>query len=325
MASLCSIYKKGSPFHSQIYTVKWLAGQGDAAIVDIRAYYTLKAMTKRDVAAGQERQKPKRSLFDHFINGVSVLIIACLLVGEFSHLHKPKTPMGEYTALYGKHYHFSFLPPFVISYYLLAPKDYDPAYKYPLVLALHGVSDYVYAGYFLARPEFRARYPAFVVVPIASKRSAWAEPENKSYALQRQGLQYPDALPQAAGIIRGVQKRYTIDADRIYVTGHSAGGIGTFGALARYPDIFAAGVVSAGLWDPLEAPEVMRRPVWAFHGAADRQIPASVTRELMRNIANLGGTPKYTEFPGAGHGIWNAVYENNVVWDWLFGQRLKQR
>jgi len=267
------------------------------------------------------KAKPRRSLFDQIVNLICLMILGALLMNEFSHLNKPPAPMGEYTPLYQKHYSFFYLPPFVISYYLLEPPNYDPAKKYPLVLALHGVSDYTYAGYFLAKPEFRERYPAFIVVPIASKRTAWAEPADKTYALARRGLQFPDALPHTVSIITGLQSRYSIDPARIYVTGHSAGGIGTFGALARYPDIFAAGLASAGLWNPLEAPEIMRSPVWAIHGSADTQIPVGPTRDLMRNISDLGGPGKYTELRGAGHGIWQIVYENDAVWNWLFSQK----
>lgn len=223
--------------------------------------------------------------------------------------------------LYEKHYLPVAAPPFVISYYLLVPENYDPAYKYPLVLALRGVSDYVYGGIFLASPEFRKRYPAFVVIPIVSKRSVWAETENKSYALPRKGIKFPDAVPQAVSAIRKVQSKYTIDPDRIYVTGHSMGGIGAFGALASYPDVFAAGLVVSGLWDPMKAPALYYTPVWALHGEKDRQIPAKITKQLMRNVRDIGGSAQYTEIPKGGHHVWKLVYSNQEVWDWLFSQK----
>lgn len=272
----------------------------------------------------QKKQRPKRSIFDHFINSVSILILLVLLYAEYGHLRNPTAPMGEYTNLYEKHYDYSLRPPFVISYYLLKPKDYTPRYKYPMVLALHGVSDFTYAGMYLADPQFRARYPAFVVVPIASKRTIWDEAKDKRYALNRGGIKFPDAMPRAVAIVRKVQKQYSVDTTRTYITGHSAGGIGTFGGLARYPHVFAAGVVSAGLWDPRDAPYFLERPVWVLHGSADTQVPVNVTRELVRNIDDLGGTVKYTEFPGAGHKIWPMVYESTAVWDWMFRQRIER-
>jgi len=269
----------------------------------------------------QDVKKPRRSLFDHVINLISVLILIALVYVEYGHLRAPATPMAEYTALYEKHTKIIAAPPFAMSYHLLLPDNYDPQKKYPLVLALRGVSNYVYAGMFLAGPAMRQSYPAFVVVPIVSKRSVWAAPSDKQYGLQRKGLRFPAALPQAMAVIRDLQSRYAIDPTRIYVTGHSAGGIGAFGALQRYPDIFAAGVIVSGLWDPMDAPSFLETPFVAFHGGADRQIPAPVTAQLLQNIKDLGGSGAYIELPGAGHDIWQSVYANPDTWNWLFSQK----
>jgi hypothetical protein len=137
-------------------------------------------LTRRG-ALKPEKARPQRTILDHVISAVCVSILIFAICNEYRHIYKPDSPMAEYTALYEKRMSLTKTPPFILSYYILFPPDYDPDQKYPLVLVLHGVSDYAYAGYFLAHPEFRRAYPAFVLVPFKSQRSAWAKPDDERY------------------------------------------------------------------------------------------------------------------------------------------------
>jgi pimeloyl-ACP methyl ester carboxylesterase len=121
----------------------------------------------------------------------------------------------------------------------MKPQDYNTRYKYPLVVALHGISNRVYAAEYLAEGNFRNRYKAFVLVPIAPKRAFWETPDNEDYSLP-QFIPYPDHMPHVMHTINTLQERYNIDRNKIYLTGHSMGGQGVFGALQNYPGTFAA-------------------------------------------------------------------------------------
>ncbi|MEW8333804.1 MAG: hypothetical protein AB2692_22930, partial [Candidatus Thiodiazotropha sp.] len=86
-----------------------------------------------------QKSKPKRSLFDHVINIIAVLILLYFVANEFSHLFRVPESVAKAPALYERHYSLSWSFPFVGSYFLMTPEDYYPKYKYPLVVALHGV------------------------------------------------------------------------------------------------------------------------------------------------------------------------------------------
>lgn len=272
-----------------------------------------------------KQKKAKRSFSDHLINVVCLLVLGIFLINEFAHLHKPAEPMREATALYEKHYSFSAIPPFANAYYLLKPVNYDPRYKYPIVLVLHGVGNYAHAGYYLAHPSMQKAFPSFVIAPMISKRSFWAMPDNKKYQLQSGGLRYPDAIPTAIGAVKAVTSQYSIDPDRIYLTGSSMGAVGTYGALMKYPNLFAAAISIDGMWDPAEASRMpIKTPLWAFHGSNDKKIPAKFDAAFLGNIVRLGGNPIYTEIPNGGHGSWQIAYTSMDVWRWLFKQRRGQ-
>jgi predicted peptidase len=203
----------------------------------------------------------------------------------------------------------------------MPPENYDPARRYPLVLALHGVSQQVYVPMYLAQPEFRKLYPAFVVVPLSAKRSFWAMPENKNYRLATKGPRFPDSLPQAMQVMNKVIRRYNIDTSRLYITGSSMGAFGVYGSLKQYPDTFAAALAVAGLWDPNDAPYMLGTPLLAINGSADRQVVPQITEELVFYIRELGSNAFYHEIEGAGHAIWPYVYNDKATWDWLFSHR----
>jgi predicted peptidase len=252
------------------------------------------------------------------------LLAALVFLGynEYAHLRIAKPPVYEKTVLFQKRYHFTAYPPFVDAYYLLTPLDYKPKYKYPVVLVLPGADEPAYGAFFLASDALRKSFPAFVVVPFTSVRSFWAAPANAAYRPALPGLHLPDAMPQAVEIIRGLEKTYSIDKDKIYVTGHGTGGMAAYGAIARYPDVFAASLPVAGLWDPAEAAQLRQRPIWAFHGATDKTIPPDADRQLDKALQKLGGRMTYTEIPETGADVWKRVYSEPGVWAWLFQRRL---
>ncbi len=140
-------------------------------------------------------KKYKRSFFDKSLNFFCYMILAYFVVGEFSHLYRSLDTIDQSPELYEKHFSVSSTFPFVGSYFLMKPKDYNPKYHYPLVVVLHGAgSAHAYAAESLAQLEFRNIYPFFVMVPIAPNRAFWATPKDKNYQMVR-NIPYPDHLP----------------------------------------------------------------------------------------------------------------------------------
>lgn len=224
-----------------------------------------------------------------------------------------------------------------MTYYLYGPNSYTPAGRYPLVVVLHGGGEradpsqtaaanrdvvlrqrYVTA---FTQPDVQARWPCFVVVPQAPLSQRWVgvPASLPSYTLASSPTQ---AMSLAMAIVRYLQQAYpAIDSNRIYVGGISMGGFGTWEALERWPDTFAAGLPIAGSGDP-QAAGVVQAAVWAFHGSGDAIVPVAGSRLMVQALEASGHTACYTEYPGDGHNIWvtERPYSDPTVLTWLFSQ-----
>lgn len=266
--------------------------------------------------APNDKQKPKRSLFDHLITLICFLILGYFVINEFSHLYRSLDTVDAAPDKFERHITVSSTFPFVGSYFLIKPKNYDTRYSYPLVVALHGISKRVYAAEGLLQPSFRDDYPVFVMIPVAPKRAFWATPRDKAYQMER-NIPYPDHLPQVMAGIKHIEKNYQIDPSRVYIVGHSAGASGVIGALERYPDIFAAGIASSGVWDAREASHI-KTPLWIVHGTQDKFIPYNHSVNLVRSLKARGAPVVFSPMEGEGHGIGSLVYGLDASWDWLF-------
>ncbi len=206
-----------------------------------------------------------------------------------------------------------------LNYGWLAPLNARPGEKYPLVICLHDAFGTTRASTVLARETMRARYPAFVMVPEADRPFTWA----KADVIRDGGppSQLPQKLPLLIEALRAIMRAEAIDPARIYITGQSMGGVGSWGAIAQHPELFAAAVPVCGVWRINEVPLMLSVPVWAFHGEADKTIPAHFSRDITAAITKAGGTAKYTEYPGVGHESWTRAYNEAEMWRWLFAQR----
>jgi predicted peptidase len=118
-----------------------------------------------------------------------------------------------------------------------------------------------------------------------------------------------DTLRMSKEIVDTVQLMYhDIDANRLYITGLSMGGYGTWEAIERWPNYFAAAAPIAGAGDPSKAARLVNLPIWAFHGTEDPDVPVSGSRDMIQAIRAAGGNPRYTEYAGQGHGSWEIPY-----------------
>jgi predicted peptidase len=215
-----------------------------------------------------------------------------------------------------------------LPYRLLKPKDYGPQKTYPLVLFLHGAGErgadnkaqLKHVVSIFTTKENREKYPCFVLVPQCAPQRKWAEVD-WSAATHKTPEQPSSPLAMTMKVIALLQKEYSIDAKRLYVMGLSMGGYGSWDAIARYPDTFAAAVPICGGGDESKAPAIAKVPVWVFHGDKDGAVKVQRSRNMVEALKKAGGSPKYTEYPGVGHDSWTPASKEPYLLPWLFGQK----
>ena len=204
-----------------------------------------------------------------------------------------------------------------LKYQLFKPLDFDQDKKYPMVVCLPysgGVEGAPPAKLLLTEAN-RKKYPSFLFVPFCPNGSGWGGIPN-----------YPTMDTLVFESIEAIQNENSaIDSDRVYVSGVSRGGYGSWNFISLRPDIFAAAIPVCGGGNPALAPNIVNVAVWAFHGEDDMGVPVSGSRDMIAAIKKSGGNPKYTEFEGAGHDIWQYVTITPGVLDWLFAQKRVQK
>jgi predicted peptidase len=131
----------------------------------------------------------------------------------------------------------------------------------------------------------------------------------------------PDGF-RAIAILDEVSRSHSIDRSRVYLTGLSMGGEGTWSLAAAHPDRWAAIVPLCGGGDPAIAGRIKHIPCWCFHGDADRMIPPQLSRRMVLALREAGGRPLYHEYPGVGHNCWDQTYARPDLYEWLLEQKL---
>jgi len=219
-----------------------------------------------------------------------------------------------------------------LLYRLLKPQDYDPQQQYPLVLFLHGAGErgddnqaqLKHVVRVFVTPENRRKYPCFVLAPQCPRGEKWAAVKwgAPQHTLSSQPA---PAMDLTLRLIDQLLEKYSIDRDRLYVMGLSMGGYGTWDVIARRPDLFAAAVPMCGGGDEKTAPRIAGLPIWNFHGAEDRVVPAARSRRMIAALKAAGGNPRYTEYPGCGHNCWDRAIAEPELLPWLFSQRRRPK
>jgi predicted peptidase len=221
--------------------------------------------------------------------------------------------------------------PYELPYRLFVPAGCSAAARCPLLVFLHasgsnGTDNVSQLSPAVAVLIDRAQAvePAFVLVPQAPETDKWVSgsvgPPFSNYR-QSERPQSPAAQLVLLGLDE-LAAKYPIDADRIYLTGVSAGGAGTWDLITRNGiGRFAAAVPITGANDPSRAAVIARLPIWTFHGADDDVAPVDNTREMVRNLRTLGSPVKFTEYAGVGHNSGRLAYSEPELFRWLFAQR----
>jgi|CZKM01.1.fsa_nt_gi predicted peptidase len=195
-----------------------------------------------------------------------------------------------------------------LDYLLFLPEGYAKSkQRWPLMLFLHGAGE---SGTNLDKlkvlgppkiVESKPDFP-FVLVSPQTSREGWN----------------PDTLN---ALLDDVLRKYRVDKDRVYLTGASMGGSGTWRLAAAHPERFAAIVPICGRGDPAEAKQLARLPIWVFHGAKDPVVRIASEKTMVEAIQAAGGNVKFTIYPDAGHDAWTETYNNPELYEWLLKQK----
>jgi predicted peptidase len=216
-----------------------------------------------------------------------------------------------------------------LPYRLMVPEKVAEGQKYPLVVFLHGAGErgtdnekqLVHGIKDFSSPEHRKKYPCFLIAPQCPKEDKWGDWTVKAGMLPEPTE--PGRL--VLELIDGMVKEHAVDTKRIYITGLSMGGFGTWDLISRHPEKFAAAVPICGGGDPKQAEKIAKIPIWVFHGAKDSAVKVERSREMVEAIKKVAGNKiKYTEYPNENHASWVPAYKDEDMFKWLFEQKLEK-
>lgn len=214
-----------------------------------------------------------------------------------------------------------------LHYQLLKPRNYNPKKSYPLVVFLHGsggrgpanmrnLLDATVPGQ-IASEAVYGKHNAFYLIPQCPGPNTWAQ----GAWMNQRATTRPSVQDTLYELIDETIEDQSIDQRRLYITGLSMGGFGTFSAVATRPDFWAAAVPVCGGWEPGEAERFKNTPMQLFHGDEDTAVDVKYSRDMYTAIKTAGGDIAYTEYPGVGHNSWLNAYWDESMWEWMFKQK----
>ncbi|MFN6944886.1 MAG: prolyl oligopeptidase family serine peptidase [Cytophagaceae bacterium] len=197
-----------------------------------------------------------------------------------------------------------------LKYLLYLPKGYSPhdPGKFPIIYFLHGAGERGDDPELLKKHgipkviEERVDFPFIAVSPQCPISEYWS-------------------VGQLKDLIDETLKNLQPDKNKIYLTGISMGGYGTWSLAGHYPDLFAAIIPVCGGGDPSHAYRIKEVPVWAFHGAKDYIVPLWESENMVNELKKAEGDVQLTIYPEAGHDSWTQTYDNTEIYEWLLSHK----
>ena len=196
------------------------------------------------------------------------------------------------------------------QYLLYLPDKYaaDTLQKWPVMIFLHGSGE---RGTDIEKVKIHGpaklaaagkKYPFIVVSPQAPEGGGW-----DTETLYR--------------LLGNIKRNYRVDPERVYLTGLSMGGFGTWALAMKHPEEFAAIVPICGGGDTTEAWKLRHIPAWCFHGALDDAVPVAMDQKMVEAAGKYNPSVKFTVYPDANHNSWERTYKNDSVYEWLLAQK----
>jgi predicted peptidase len=195
-----------------------------------------------------------------------------------------------------------------LNYLLFLPQGYgaDPERKWPLILFLHGMGE---RGDDLALVKIHG-IPKIVEQGKDLKFIALSPqcPDSSFWTAETDALN---------ALLDEVVRQYAVDTARIYLTGLSMGGYGTWHLAVAYPDRFAAIAPICGGGPVKKACRIKDIPVWAFHGAKDPVVSIEESTKMVNALKECGADVRFTVYPDAEHDAWTETYDNPELYEWF--------
>lgn len=194
-----------------------------------------------------------------------------------------------------------------MDYLLYLPESYGSDDKsWPLMVFLHGVGE---RGSDIERVKLHG--PAKLAEADGDLPFIIVSPQCPS------GKWWPDFSVEVMALIDDTVEKYNVDESRIYLTGLSMGGFGSWAIGCKHPERFAAIVPICGGGQPYVAGNLRDVPVWAFHGGKDSVVPLKESEEMVDAVNRAGGNAKLTVYPEVDHDSWTETYNNEEVYTWM--------
>ncbi len=204
-----------------------------------------------------------------------------------------------------------------VGYLLYLPKEYDATSdkKWPFVFFLHGRGESNGPLSLVAKwgpRRFAARgddLPFVLVSPQCPRSDSWSRESQQNLLVE---------------LLDAMLDKHQVDQDRVYLTGLSMGGYGSWRMAADHPQRFAAVVPVCGGGDPADAEKLKSLPIWVFHGDRDRAVPLKRSQDMVDAIKQAGGELiRFTTLEHVGHNSWSATYASPDLYQWMLRQRRK--
>jgi predicted peptidase len=196
------------------------------------------------------------------------------------------------------------------TYYLLyLPQDYNRKNQWPLVVFLHGAGE---RGNDLERVR-RMGLPREVETGNLGDQFILVSPQ-----CPKDSIWMPELV---IALTEHISNSFSVDRDRVYLTGFSMGGSGTWQTACHDPGRFAAIVPLSGGGDANQAERLKDVPIWVFHGANDKTVPLSASQVMVNAVQKCGGHVEFTVYPEHKHSICEVTYQNPKLYEWLLAKR----
>lgn len=225
-----------------------------------------------------------------------------------------------------------------LPYRILYPENYDPEASYPVLFFLHGAGErgndngkqLTHGAKLFLEDSIRAAFPAIVVFPQCPIDSYWSNVDIQSTPDGRREFYFRTkgkpaiAMSLFLRLVKHIRKHEAVDQQRLYIGGLSMGGMGTFEALRREPNLFAAAFAICGGDNTANAKHYTHVPLWVFHGEQDDVVPSTHSLTIVAELKRLGASPKATFYPTANHNSWDDAFAEPELLPWLFGHTNNQ-
>lgn len=238
---------------------------------------------------------------------VALFLVGCGQTEKIKMTSNPVLTPGQHSQVFEK----TITKNLSCEYLLFLPEGYSKNKQgWPMILFLHGAGE---RGSDLKKVkvhgppkivEKQKDFPFIVVSPQCPEDDWWT-----------------DKVEVLINLLDDIVARYNVDTERIYLTGLSMGGYGSWALAAEYPERFAAVTPICGGGNRIMAFRLKDVPVWAFHGAKDPVVPLKQSEEMVNAIKARGGDAKLTVYPDAGHDSWTETYKNKELYDWFLKHR----